>query len=156
MAKRHPNHRLVKILRSYSVEEVANLFGIHKNTVRIWVKAGLPISDDKRPMLILGSDLADFLKARRTKNKQSCKPGEFYCFRCRAPRSPAGEMVDYHPVTEKFGNLTAFCPACECMMKRCISRAKLEQVFGKMQITFPQALRQVSDSLQPSVNSDLK
>ena len=57
MGKRHPNHRLVKIHRSYTVEEIASLFGIHKNTVRGWVKAGLPTCDNKRPMLILGHDL---------------------------------------------------------------------------------------------------
>ena len=51
MQKRHPNHRLVKIHRSYTVEEIAELFGIHKNTVRDWVKGGLATSDDKRPML---------------------------------------------------------------------------------------------------------
>ena len=33
MAKRHPNHRQVKIHRNYTVEEIASLFGIHKNTV---------------------------------------------------------------------------------------------------------------------------
>ncbi len=39
MAKRHPNYRQVKIHRNYTVEEIARLFGIHKNTVRGWVKA---------------------------------------------------------------------------------------------------------------------
>ena len=62
MKKRHPNHRLVKIHRNYTVEEIADLFGIHKNTVRGWVKVGLAISDDKRPMLILGHDLVAFLQ----------------------------------------------------------------------------------------------
>ena len=95
MKKRHPNHRLVKIHRSYTVEEIARLFGIHKNTVRHWVKEGLATIDDKRPMLILGHVLAAFLQARRVKNKQTCKPGELYCVRCRAPRSPAGNMADY-------------------------------------------------------------
>ena len=90
MRKRHPNHRLVKIHRSYTVEEIAKLFGIHKNTVRGWVKSGLATSDDKRPMLILGHDLAAFLQARRVKNKRPCKPGEIYCVRCRAPKFPAG------------------------------------------------------------------
>jgi hypothetical protein len=33
--------------------EVASLFGVHKNTVREWVKRGLPTNDDRRPMLIL-------------------------------------------------------------------------------------------------------
>ena len=57
MGKRHSNHRLVKIHRNYTVEEIAKLFGIHKNTVRNWVKDGLATIDDKRPMLILGHEL---------------------------------------------------------------------------------------------------
>ena len=39
---------------------------------------------------------------------------------------------------------------------RRVSMAKLGQVQGKMDITFPQALRRVSESNQPTVNSDLK
>jgi hypothetical protein len=31
---RRPNYRQVKIHRSHTVEEIACLFGIHKNTVR--------------------------------------------------------------------------------------------------------------------------
>jgi hypothetical protein len=71
MGKRDPNHRRVKIHRSYTVEEVARLHRKHKNTVRNWVKDGLTTIDNKRPMLILGHDLVAFLKARRVKNKQS-------------------------------------------------------------------------------------
>jgi len=156
MGKRHPNHRRVKIHRSYTVEEIASLFGVHKNTVRAWVKAGLPTCDDKRPMLILGHDLTAFLQARRVKNKQTCRPGEIYCVRCRAPKSPAADMADYLPVTEELGNLIAICPDCNSIMNRRVSLAKLGQVRGKMDITFPQALRHVSESNQPTVNSDLR
>jgi len=42
--------------RNYTVEEIAKLFGVHRNTVRQWVKQGLPTSDRKRPMLILGRE----------------------------------------------------------------------------------------------------
>ena len=156
MGKRRPNHRLVKIHRSYTVEEIASLFSTHKNTVRAWVKAGLPPCDGKRPMLILGYALAAFLQARRLKNKQACRPGEIYCVRCRAPKFPAGDMADYQPVTEKMGNLTAICPDCNCIINRCVSLAKLGDVQGKMTITFPQALPRVSESNRPTVNSDLR
>jgi Helix-turn-helix domain len=139
MSKRHPNPRLAKIHRSYTVEEVARLFGVHRNTVRAWVKLGLPTNDDRRPMLILGRDLVAFLCARRAKNKRTCKPGEVYCVRCRAPRVPAGNMADYQPVTETLGNLIAICSDCEAMMYRRVSLAKLEQVRGKLDITMPQA-----------------
>ena len=156
MRKRHPNHRRVKIHRSYTVEDIASLFGSHKNTVRRWVKDGLPTCDAKRPILILGSDLTAFLRARRASKKQPCRPGEIYCVRCHAPKSPAGEMAEYLPVTEKLGNLMAICPDCGSMMYRRVSMAKLGQVRGKLDISFPQALRRVSESNEPTANSDLE
>jgi hypothetical protein len=155
MRKRRPNYRLVKIHRSYTVEEIARLFGTHKNTVRAWVKAGLPICDSKRPMLILGRDLAAFLRMRRTKNKRPCQPGEIYCVRCRAPRLPAGGMAEYEPVTEKFGSLMGICPDCEGMIYRRASRAKLPEIQGNLDITFSEAERRVSEIDLPIVNSDL-
>ena len=154
MKRRNPNHRLVKIHRSYTVEEIATLFGVHKNTVRHWVKGGLATVDNKRPMLILGSALVEFLKARRTKNKQKCKPGELYCVRCRMPKRPAGDMADYVPITDKIGNLVAICPDCDAIINRHVSLAKIEQARRKIEIRFPEALRHIIDRANPAVNSD--
>ena len=156
MATRHPNYRLAKIHRNYTVEEIAKLFGVHRNTVREWVKRGLPTSDRKRPMLILGRDLAAFLQARRLKNKRTCQPGEIYCVRCHTPKNPAGDMAEYQPVTTALGNLVGICPSCESMMYRRVNLAKLDQVRGKLDITMAQALRHIDESTQSSVNSDLK
>jgi len=156
MAKRHPNHRLVKIHRSYTVEEIARLFDHHKNTVRSWVKQGLPTIDNMRPMLILGQDLVAFLKVRRAKNKQACKPGELYCVRCRSPKLAAGGIADYSPITEKFGNLIAICPDCNALMNRHVSLAKIGEFLREMDISFPEALRHLIESTKPTVNSDLR
>ncbi len=139
MRKRRPNYRLVKIHRIYTVEEIAKLFGIHRNTVREWIKRGLPRIDRNRPILILGRDLAVFLQARRVKNKRECQPGEIYCVGCRVPRNPAGDMADYQPITATLGNLIGICPCCDSMMYRRVNRGKLEQVRGKLNITLPQA-----------------
>ena len=156
MRKRHPNHRLVKIHRNYTVEEIAKLFGNHRNTVREWIKRGLPTIDHGRPMVILGRDLTAFLQARRVKNKQKCQPGEIYCVRCRVPRNPAGDMADYLPITATLGDLISICPYCESMMYRHVNLGKLEQVRGKLNVTFPQARSHIDESTQPSVNCDLK
>ena len=156
MRKRHPNPRLAKIHRNYTVDEVASLFHVHRNTVRDWVKRGLPTSDDRRPMLILGSDLVAFLSARRAKNKRTCKPGELYCVRCRAPRTPAGDMVDYVALTTTLGNLAAICSICETMIYRRVSLSKLTHVCAKLDVTMPQALEHIGERAQPTVNSDLE
>jgi predicted transcriptional regulator len=155
MRKRRPNYRLVKIHRNYTVEEIARLFGAHKNTVRQWFKSGLKTLDRRRPLLVHGSDLSQFLRDRKQKNKRPCQPGEFYCLRCRVPRPPAGEMAEYIPVTCAMGNLAGICPECDTMIYRRASLAKLAQIRGKLDITFREAPGQVSERDEPSLNSDI-
>ena len=154
MSKRRPNHRLVKINRSYTVEEVASLFGIHKNTVRTWIKNGLKLCDCKRPALILGRVLAAFLQTQKSKNKHTCRVDEMYCLRCRVPRRPVPDLVEYQPVTEKVGNLVAMCSHCDALMNKRVSFLKLSLVEAQMGITFPQAQKHIGDNNQPSLNSD--
>lgn len=156
MKKRHPNHRLVKIHWSYKVEKIARLLSVHKNTVRAWIKAGLATTDKKRPMLVLGHVLVAFLKGRRVQNKQPCEPGQLYCLRCRVPKFPAGDMAEYQPVTEKFGNLVAICPDCNIIMNQRVSLAKIGQICRKIEISFPEALRHLIESNQPTENSDFR
>jgi excisionase family DNA binding protein len=140
---RRPNPRLIKIHRSYSIDEAARLLRAHKNTVRTWIKQGLPIIDRRRPTLIHGADLSAFLKNRRNRAKQPCPPGYMYCFKCRSPQKPAARMADYLPITPTSGNLRGLCPHCGTLMHRRASFAKLNIIGAELDISFPQAVSRI-------------
>ncbi len=149
-----PNYRLVKIHFNYSVEDVSALFGVHKNTVREWLRRGLPTIDRKRPLLILGSDLASFLKRRRESAKRPCKPDQLYCVKCRRPRTPAGGLVEFRLLREPIGNLIAICPMCDSMMYRRANRQKMAAIFAGMEETLPVAELHISQRATPSLDCD--
>lgn len=156
MKASRPNPRLAKIHRSYTVEEIAKLFGVHRNTVRAWISRGLPTIDQRRPLLVLGSQLAEFLNKRRAANKRTCLPGEIYCVRCREPRVPAGHSVRYQPLTPAQGNLVGLCSHCGAGLYRRVSFDKLAQVRGQLAITATDAQEHIGESLKPSENCDSK
>jgi hypothetical protein len=153
MGARHPNPRLVKVHRNYSVEEVARLFGLHKNTVRNWLKLGLAIIDDRRPILILGRELSRFLHERRRKAKQYCGPGRIFCIACRTPKIPAGNMADCTAIGMA-ASLCGICPDCGRLMYRRINFAKMDTVRGELEIAFTQPSPRLGDRAAPSVNCD--
>lgn len=125
MAKRYPAHR-VKIHRSYTIEEAADLLGGHVQTVRGWVHSGaLPVCSERRPVLIVGADLRAFLLKRQESVKRRLGPNEFYCLKCRVPRRPAGMMADYEPQSDRAGRLVALCEGCEGLLYRIVRADKI-------------------------------
>lgn len=139
MGTRHPNHRRLKLVRNYSVDQLAQLFSIHPNTVRSWQKSGLHTIDEGRPILFRGDVVAHFLKRRRASGKQPCGPGRLYCLPCRTPREPAGGMLDYTPSTPTSGSLSGLCPACDRMMFRRVSMHRVAAVAGRCDVQFRSA-----------------
>ena len=152
--RRRPNPRLVKIHRNYTVDEIARTFGNHKNTVRAWIKQGLPTIDSRRPTLIYGLDLARFLGDRRKTGKQSCDPGQIYCVKCRSPKAPAGGIAEYISITVTTGNLRGICPDCEILIHRRVSLAKLDVVCADLEVDFPQAVPRIIERTIASVDCD--
>jgi predicted DNA-binding protein YlxM (UPF0122 family) len=49
--KRIYNVGRIKATWPYSVQEIAELFGIHKNAVLRWIKDGMQANKDQRPFL---------------------------------------------------------------------------------------------------------
>ena len=129
------NPNLAKIHRSYLVRDVADLLDVHKNTVRTWIAEGLPVNDNLRPNLILGCELRKFLQKQKLKNKQPCKKNEMYCMKCRLPRTPAGNMVEFKPTKGEKGRLIGICPCCETMMNRFSNLTILSAIAGILEVT---------------------
>lgn len=152
MSGRNRNYRLAKIHRTYTVEEVARLYRTHRNTVRAWLREGLPAIDKGRPIIIAGGDLGDFLRARRERNRRPCGVGELYCLRCHVPRKPADNRAAYRALTATSGDLAGICSVCALKMNRRVTLAKLESIRGDLVVSFPVAQEHIGDSPQPSVN----
>lgn len=127
---RRPSRRSVKIHRSYTVDQAARVTGYAKGTIRRWIKSGaLPAITDRKTILILGGDLADYLKARSTRGTK-LKIDEWYCFKCRAARAPAWGIAEYMPLTSSTGNLRALCCDCTTVMHKAIAQASLAALAG--------------------------
>jgi hypothetical protein len=152
---RRPDRRRVKVLRSYTIDEVARTLEVHRNTVRHWIKAGLPVIDDKRPTLMLGSDLAEFLLRRRDARRQPCRAGQMFCLKCRKPQEPAGRMADYVASSATSGALVGICPACNGLMYRRASVARFSDVVGALDVHMTRAQARIEDTVTPTVNCHL-
>lgn len=153
MANYNPN--LAKVNRNYSFEELAGVFGVHKNTVAAWVKNGLPCLKERRPFLILGKDAKLYLQEQRRCKRQSCKPNELFCMRCKAPTRPAENFVEYLPLSSTKGRLTGFCGRCECVVNKFVRYSCLERYSVLFDLSKPKGLEHINDSDNPLLNSDL-
>jgi hypothetical protein len=151
---RNHNYRLVKIHRNYSIEEIASLLDVHRNTVRRWLDEGLATIDRRRPLLVKGTVLQAFLRDRRAKNKCPCAPGEFYCLRCRHPKRPIASRVVYEALTFDRGNLLGICPDCGARLNRRVSLARMAGAIGDLHVTYPQVQEHIDESSHPSLNCD--
>ena len=138
MARHRPKWHRIKVHRSYTVDEAARALGIAKGTMRRWLKDGeLPYLSDQKPALILGTSLKAFGKTRN-KAKTKCKLHELYCFKCRAPSAPAGNMADFVQRSPKSGNLKAIC-GCGTIMNKNVSNTTLQVLAAVLDITIYQA-----------------
>ena len=79
------NTNLIKVRRSYSPKEIADLFKVDKKTCLRWIKdKGLKvIKENTNPLLISGRDLKDFTIRNRKNRKTKLKENEYFCLKCQ-------------------------------------------------------------------------
>ena len=127
--------RRIKIHRSYTLEQLAQLLDCHKNSVRLWIKQGLePLDDGKRPLMIQGSAARQFLEDRRRSKKRRCLPHELYCLSCREPRIPANRRALFRHSPGRVGLLEGMCFSCGTRMFKCVSATSLALIQGSLNV----------------------
>lgn len=126
--KRKYNTRLIKQNLSYSTQDIGCLFGVHKRTVQEWYVEGLPRIDDRKPFLIMGFHLKEFLDKRQGSRKRKCQPKEFYCFKCQEPRQSWENIVDIKFLNEKRLMISGLCVQCNIPLNKICSTKKLDEL----------------------------
>lgn len=112
------NTRLIRRTLTYSIQDVAELFGLHPNAIRRWLKSGLPVIERTRPFLFYGGDLIAFLDARQKGRKRPCGSGEMYCCRCREARRAALNSVTMEQQNLRMNLIRGTCELCGARMHR--------------------------------------
>jgi len=145
-----------KIHRSYTVQEVTDLLGVHKNTVRNWLRNGLASLNERRPILILGRELAGYLAKRQKNRKRPCGLGQIYCLRCRRPHRPVSGTARYEPSDAGAGRVRGACPSCAATMYRRISDTGLERERTHFDLPLPSAQEHIAERQQSLVTCDFR
>ena len=72
---------------SYTIKEISGLLGVNEKTCLRWIEIGLQtIPDSKKPILIYGEDLKEFLRIKSSKRKVKLNRSQYYCLSCKAAR----------------------------------------------------------------------
>ena len=151
--KRTYNTRLIRNNHTYYVHEVAALFGIHKNAVLNWVKQGLKTIDRNRPIMIHGSDLAEFINARQQSRKRACQSDEFYCCKCRHPKQAWERLVDLTQLKKGDWLVKAICAVCNTNIRRIFPEQTLPELHGLFIIQTVNG-KHITESFNPLVKHD--
>jgi hypothetical protein len=149
------NLRLIKMTWPYTVQEVAAMFGVHKNAVLRWLKEGLQANKDKRPFLIRGDELSRFLSHRKLVRKQRCSWSQCFCFKCRAPREAYLGMVDVWIESSSRFRLKALCEECSTPMNKVQPIANLPRIQKSLHVQQLEE-RHLKGFAPASLNSDLE
>ena len=150
--KNRPNFRAAKIHRTYTVGEAAKLLGVHRNTIRRWLKEnGLKKLDDQKPTIIAGVEIVRFGASRRT-IKYPCQLTEAFCFRCREPKKAALAACEIVGVTDTGCNIRLLCATCATVMHKVVPWRKMRLLASEYDVSTSLNIRRLIERRAPSAN----
>ena len=127
---KHANPMAVKAALTYEVNEVAAALGKTPATIRNWIKDGLPVMSSRKPYLISGAAIREYLRAKYKAAKRPLGPDKLYCPACRDGRQPVDMAATISPLTARTSLLKGICSHCGGTCTRMISNAKATDFAG--------------------------
>ena len=125
--KRTYDPRKVKRHRSYTVQELAELYEVGPNTVRQWIKKqGLPVIEGTYPALLHCEAIRTWMIAWQAARKWTCAADEMSCLKCRSGRKVIAGTFRVIQTNQVSFMLHGDCETCGRPMNRATSWAKLE------------------------------
>lgn len=123
---RRANPMAVKAALTYEVGEAAA--ALHKSpaTIRNWIKDGLQVMASRKPNLISGAAIREYLQEKHKTAKCPLEPDELYCLSCRAGRRPLGMVVEAVANSSKTTRLNGVCDRCSAHASRIDSDSKIQ------------------------------
>jgi hypothetical protein len=126
--KQHYSLRRVRKNYTYSVEEIAELFGVCHPTVFRWIKdEGLGRLPNSKKYFVHGADLVRFLERKTEKRKRPMTDGEMYCCKCRKPQHPVHASIIVKNLPNKTVRIFGMCAVCATKMNKVVSEKKWDK-----------------------------
>lgn len=155
MSKRLYTHKRLQYWYAYEIDEICSVYadkGLHPQTVRSWMKAGLKTIDSGKPVLIYGNELIAFLKNRNDQNKCSTAFDQFYCLKCRDARPILQSRIAVVQIGQ-FLQAKGLCRQCKTRMCKSYSLAAYPQLKKTFKLV---GVSQLYDCLNPTDKTHLK
>ncbi len=117
MGKRIYYLNYIKYWWAYDIDEICQLYkkyNLHPQTVRQWIKNGLPTMKGK-PALIYGNDLIKFLGKMNKSNKCQTEFHQMFCMKCKEGTDPYRKQVQLE-LKNGFVKAKAHCRNCKNIM----------------------------------------
>jgi Helix-turn-helix domain len=124
MSKR-ANPMAVKAALTYDVNEAARALDKTPATIRNWIKDGLPVMSSRKPYLISGEAIREYLRAKYKASKRPLDPDTLFCPACGVGRQPVGMEASISSLTVYTSLLKGVCSHCCGTSTRMISKTKV-------------------------------
>jgi integrase len=112
----------------YAVEDVLGQYGICRNTLTNWIKAGLRPVDSNQPQLFRGAELIWFHNQRALNSTQKLGTGQFKCLNCKARVYPDPQKLTCDPTSSTYLWANANCPKCDGRLSKLVSAADCDKL----------------------------